>query len=57
MKSPEREDRQQIVNICLNNKQENINAPEIAKFLQGKQFRDIQNLLQKLTKNIQSENL
>jgi hypothetical protein len=33
MKSPEREDRQQIINFCLNNKLININAPELAKFL------------------------
>lgn len=55
LRPPERDDRAMIVDFCLSNTvkdfekhKDDINCQELAKLLQGKSFRDIQNLLCKL---------
>lgn len=64
IRAPEREDRRIIVEHCIrkilpdwNNANREIDTLELAKYLQGKSFRDISNLLQKLLKTLPSKNI
>ena len=56
LKPTERDDRALIVDFCLKHTRKQItgsvNCMELAKLLQGKSFRDIQNLLTKLGRQL-----